>query len=133
MTGVERTTGAARRCDALGAEISETRVLVRGGREVQLWSRESVLVAVLLERFPGPVRESEFSSVLWPGAVPSESARGRSMVRLRRRLAVVGLALRCRARVGYTLEESPWALELAAGSDRPAASTLPRQEPASCG
>ena len=36
-------------------------------------------------------------------------------MRLRRRLATVGLALRCQKRVGYTLEESPWVLDVASG------------------
>ena len=45
---------------------------------------------------------------------------------LRRRLATVGLALRCQQRVGYTLEESPWVLDIASGRDRATASTSPR-------
>ena len=93
------------------ATVDERGVLVRGARAVQLWSRESVLVAALLDHAPRPLSSSELSRLLWPASVPSEGARGKSMTRLRRRLATVGLALRYRPRVGYTLEASPWVLE----------------------
>jgi DNA-binding response OmpR family regulator len=78
---------------------------------VQLSSRERSLMAVLLDRWPLPTAPSEASRLLWPSASPSENARRVYMTRLRRRLATVGLALRFRPRLGYTIETSPWVLE----------------------
>jgi DNA-binding winged helix-turn-helix (wHTH) protein len=126
MTDVRDAKGTARRCRALGAEIRGHGVLVRGERDVQLRSRECALVAALFDHFPRPLPAAEFAHLLWPAAVPSDTARGRSMMLLRRRLATVGLALRCRQRVGYTLEESPWVLDIASGPHRAASSTSPR-------
>ena len=115
-----------RRTRALDAAMGERGVLVRGDREVQLWARECALVAALLDRAPCPLSDSELSSLLWPVSVPSEAARGKSMTRLRRRLASVGLALRCRPRVGYTLEASAWVLELTSAPCRASAPKPPR-------
>jgi DNA-binding winged helix-turn-helix (wHTH) protein len=126
MTAAEKTTGAARRRGALGAELVGPGVLVRGEREVQLRTRECALVAVLFDHFPHPLPTAEFSRLLWPAAAPSEIARRRCMMLLRRRLATVGLALRCQTRVGYTLEESPWVLDIASGPNQATASALPR-------
>ncbi|HEY7106295.1 MAG TPA: hypothetical protein VH986_07820 [Acidimicrobiia bacterium] len=82
--------------------------LARGSRSVRLSRRESKLVALLLERSPDPLCPRDLAHVLWPARAPSDLAHRRELVRLRRRLAVVGLALRFRPRVGYTLEASPW-------------------------
>ena len=126
MTDVRHAKGAARRCGALGAEIRGHGVLVRGEHDVQLRSRECALVAALFDHFPRPLPTAEFAHLLWPAVVPSDTARGRSMMLLRRRLATVGLALRCQQRVGYTLEESPWVLDVASGTSRATDSALPR-------
>jgi hypothetical protein len=93
-------------------------VLRRGEREVRLSRCESRAVALLLERSLAPMTTRELSSVLWPAARPTEFARRHGLVRLRRRLAVVGLALRLRAQIGYTIEVSPWACDRAAVDDR---------------
>ena len=107
----EIATAAPKRCDELGVLLDGTGELICGHRTVQLWIRERQLVAVLLSRWPRPLAPSEVDRVLWPVSPPSETTRRVTLARLRRRLMIVGLALRCRARVGYTLEASAWTLE----------------------
>jgi hypothetical protein len=92
-------------------------VLRCGECEVRLSRTESRAVALLLERSPAPTTTRELSSVLWPAAPPTEFARRHELVRLRRRLAVVGLVLRLRARIGYTIEASPWVCDGSAVHD----------------
>jgi DNA-binding response OmpR family regulator len=107
----EIVTATPKRCDGLDVVLDGAGQLIRGRREVQLWIRERQLVAVLLSRWPRPLTPSEVDRVLWPVSPPSETTRRVAMTRLRRRLMVVGLALRCRAREGYTLEASRWTLD----------------------
>jgi hypothetical protein len=76
-----------------------------------LTSRGYPLVARLLECAPAPLHAREAVRVLFPSGRPTEATQRRAFAELRRRLAVVGLALRLRPRVGYTLERSPWLLD----------------------
>jgi DNA-binding winged helix-turn-helix (wHTH) protein len=93
--------------------------LVHGDRRARLSSRERPLIALLLEQWPTPMQASEVSRLLWPSCSPSEATRRRTIAQLRRRLATVGLALRCRPHAGYTIEVSPWVLEVASRDDVP--------------
>jgi hypothetical protein len=94
--------------DGLGSQIVDAGVLLRGDRAVQLTARESKLVALLVGRWPTPVPAKEVARLMWPKSGPTDFARRTALMQLRRRLSVVGLALRCRTDLGYTLEVSPW-------------------------
>ncbi len=86
--------------------LSDSGLLVHGDRRVKLCHTDFVVVGFLLDRHPAAVPVRELTSALWPGGSKSEDARHRILMRVRRQLAVVDLALRNRAGVGFTLERS---------------------------
>ena len=57
---------------------------------------------------PAVLPVAELERVLWPTRHPTERARRMTLMRLRRRLAAVDLALRCQAGLGYSIEVSRW-------------------------
>lgn len=75
---------------------------------VQMSGTDRVALQLLLSRHPAPVSAGELDRALWPRTPPSPPARRARLWRLRRRLAVVGLALRCRPPAGYTLASGGW-------------------------
>jgi hypothetical protein len=97
--------------EPLGVEIDCTGRLAGLGRDIQLTRRERQLVPALIDRWPKPVPAQEAGRLLWPNRYRSDTIRHSTMTGLRRRLTVVGLALRCRTGVGYTLERSPWTID----------------------
>jgi hypothetical protein len=97
--------------------------LVRRVRRLSLSARERVTVELLLDRWPDPVDTRELVRTRWPNASPTERARRTGLMQLRRRLGAAGLALRCRAGIGYTLEPSRWPLVCLASTDHMSDST----------
>jgi hypothetical protein len=90
----------------LQVSLSADGLLGHHGDAVQLVRSDRVLIQLLLDRRPDPIREHELKHILWPKLIPSAYAYRTRLVRIRRQLGSVGLALRFRDRVGYTLEES---------------------------
>ncbi len=90
------------------AELDADGVLVARARRVQLTRRERAVVRRLLDVAPDALSIPEFAHGLWPAGCPSEVGRRRALALLRRRLGAVGLALRVRPGMGYTLERSAW-------------------------
>jgi DNA-binding winged helix-turn-helix (wHTH) protein len=87
--------------------LSDSGLLVHGEHRVRLAGTDTALVRRLLERHPAPLDPRELPQVLWPDSKPSDLALRRRLARIRRQLFDVGLVLRHRQRVGYTLEPSP--------------------------
>ncbi len=92
-------------------ELEASGVLLVHGRRVQLTRREGLVVRRLLDAAPDPLSVSEFACDFWPTGPPTEAGRRRAVAVLRRHLAHVGLALRLRPGIGYSLEVSPWTLD----------------------
>ena len=86
--------------------LTADRLLVHAGRIVRLSVAECAVVTMLLERHPDPVEARVLERALRPGTEPDLRLTPRRLMQLRRRLVVVGMALRCQQRVGYTLELS---------------------------
>jgi hypothetical protein len=87
--------------------LSDSGLLVHGEHRVRLAGTDSALVRRLLEEHPFPIDPRELPRVLWPDSRPSDLALRRRLARIRRQLFDVGLVLRHRQWVGYTLEVSP--------------------------
>lgn len=90
----------------LHVSLSADGVLHHRDGSLQLVRSDRDLLRMLLDRSPDPVSEHDLKRVLWPKFIPSAYAYRTRLVRIRRQLGGVGLALRFRDRVGYTLEES---------------------------
>jgi hypothetical protein len=87
--------------------LSDTGLLVHGQRRVRLSGTDGALVRRLLDQHPLPLPTRDLPRVLWPEQRPSDVALRRRLARIRRELLAVGLALRHRHGLGYTLERSP--------------------------
>lgn len=96
--------------DEIG-ELEAGGVLVARCRRVQLTKRERAVVRRLLDAAPDPLSVHEFACDFWPTGPPTEAGRRRALAVLRRHLGRVGLALRFRPGIGYSLEVSPWTLD----------------------
>ena len=79
-------------------------VLRVGDAWVSLPPVEARLTAALLERQGAVVSREALSRAGWPGGAPGRNALDVHVVRLRRRLAAVGLAIRTVRSRGYLLE-----------------------------
>lgn len=79
-------------------------VLRYGGRWVSLPPLESRLTATLLDRFGAVVGRDTLIRVVWPGQAPGRNALDVHILRLRRRLQPLGLAIRTVRSRGYLLE-----------------------------
>ncbi|MEX2293722.1 MAG: helix-turn-helix domain-containing protein, partial [Acidimicrobiales bacterium] len=67
---------------------------------------EARLTAALLERFGAVVSREDLAAAGWPAGAPGRNALDVHMVRLRRRLATVTLAIRTVRSRGYLLESA---------------------------
>lgn len=67
---------------------------------------ESRLTTALLERFGSVVSREALAAAGWPDGAPGRNALDVHVLRLRRRLAPVGLAIRTVRSRGYLLEEA---------------------------
>lgn len=87
-------------------ELDGDGVLRYDSRWVALPPVEARLTAALLDRFGAVVSRSTLARSGWPEGAPRRNALDVHVVRLRRRLAVVGLAIRTVRSRGYLLEPS---------------------------
>jgi DNA-binding winged helix-turn-helix (wHTH) protein len=106
MTATPEAGGVVRPIASRPILLSDSGLLVHGELRVKLCRTDCAVVGLLLDRHPGAVPVRELTTAVWPGGSPSENARRRIMMRVRRQLAAVDLALRNRAGVGLTLERS---------------------------
>lgn len=85
--------------------VDETGVLRIGDRTAYLPPVEARLVAALVERFGSVVGRSTLFRAGWPEGPPSPNTLEVHVLRLRRRLADVGLGVRTIRQRGYLLHE----------------------------
>ena len=67
---------------------------------------ESRLIAVLVDRFGGVVGREALASAGWPGGAPGRNALDVHVLRLRRRIEPLSLAIRTVRSRGYVLESA---------------------------
>ncbi len=105
-----RIDGLARRAGEVVAEVpalDEDGLLHLGDEWVSLPPVEARLTAALLERFRLVVSRESLSRAGWPDGSPGRNALDVHMLRLRRRLDPLGLAIRTVRSRGYLLEAAP--------------------------
>ena len=84
--------------------IDEDGVLRFRGRWVSLPPLEARLTATLLQRFGAVVGRETLIRAVWPGGFPGRNALDVHVLRLRRRIGPLGLAVRTVRSRGYLLE-----------------------------
>ncbi|MDQ6910396.1 MAG: winged helix-turn-helix domain-containing protein [Actinomycetota bacterium] len=84
--------------------IDDDGVLRFGDRWVPLAPLEARLTAALLSRFGAVVSREALIRALWPGKTPGRNALDVHVLRLRRRLSPLGLAIKTVRSRGYLLE-----------------------------
>ena len=95
-------------------------VLRFGNAWVSLPPVEARLVDALIERFGAVVGRDTLRRSVWPGSSPGRNVLDVHVLRLRRRLAPLGLVIRTVRSRGYMLEaEEPLALVQASSGDSP--------------
>jgi DNA-binding response OmpR family regulator len=102
-----RVEGLQRRCDALvdpPPALDGDGVLRVGDRWVSLPPVEARLTAALLDRFGAVVSRDSLARAGWPAGAPGRNALDVHMLRLRRRLSPLALAIRTVRSRGYLLE-----------------------------
>ena len=97
-----RATGMA---DARVPELDENGLLRMGGRWVSLPPTEHRLMAVLLDRYRAVVSREALARAGWPDGIPGRNVLDVHIVRLRRRLAPLGLSIQTVRSRGYLLEQ----------------------------
>jgi DNA-binding winged helix-turn-helix (wHTH) protein len=106
--------------EALGMPgIDEDGVLRVGDRWVALPPVEARLAAVLVERFGAVVSRDTLTKAGWPGGSSSRNALDVHVLRLRRRLAPLQLAIRTVRSRGYLLERADGAGQVVTRPERP--------------
>lgn len=85
-------------------EIDENGLLRLGGRWVSLPPVEHRLMLVLLDRYRAVVSRDALARAGWPDGMPGRNVLDVHIVRLRRRLAPLGLVIRTVRSRGYLLE-----------------------------
>ncbi|CAN5792518.1 hypothetical protein BH23ACT2_BH23ACT2_06740 [soil metagenome] len=86
-------------------DLDENGLLRLGGRWVSLPPVEHRLVQVLLDRYQAVVSRDALARAGWPDGIPGRNVLDVHIVRLRRRVAPLGLAIRTVRSRGYLLEE----------------------------
>lgn len=110
-----RVEGLRRRWEAtVGSlpELDPDGLLRHAGRWVSLPPVEARLTASLLDRFGAVVSREQLSRSGWPRGAPGRNALDVHMLRLRRRIAPVGLVIRTVRSRGYLLEAAPTTAEV---------------------
>ena len=97
-------------------EIDENGLLRMGGRWVSLPPVEHRLMIALLDRYRAVVSREALARAGWPEGIPGRNVLDVHIVRLRRRLIPLGLAIRTVRSRGYLLEDG--AQEMAAPAAR---------------
>jgi len=109
-----RVEGLRRRWEAtVGSlpELDPDGLLRHAGRWVSLPPVEARLTTSLLDRFGAVVSRDQLSRSGWPRGAPGRNALDVHMLRLRRRIAPVGLVIKTVRSRGYLLEAAPTAAE----------------------
>ncbi len=104
-----RVDGLRRRVEAKVApapDLDEDGVLRLGDQWVSLPPVEARLMAALLERYGAVVSRDALSRAGWPAGAPGRNALDVHMLRLRRRLGPLALAIRTVRSRGYLLERT---------------------------
>jgi hypothetical protein len=97
-------------------ELDDDGVLRLGDRWVSLAPVEARLTAVLLERFGAVVSRDALVRAGWPGGSPGRNALDVHVLRLRRRLSPLRLAIRTVRSRGYLFERADGAGQVTAGA-----------------
>ncbi|MET0148672.1 MAG: winged helix-turn-helix domain-containing protein [Acidimicrobiales bacterium] len=92
--------------DAICPEVDEDGVLRMGRNWVSLPPVDFRLAAVLVERFGAVVSRDALARAGWPERTPARNALDVHVLRLRRRLEPLGLAIRTVRSRGYALEQA---------------------------
>jgi len=104
-----RVEGLQRRTEAQvdpAPALDEDGVLRLGDRWVSLPPVEARLTAALLDRYGAVVSRDALARAGWPAGAPGRNALDVHMLRLRRRLSPLALAIRTVRSRGYLLERS---------------------------
>ena len=88
-----------------GPELDETGLLRHAGRWVSLPPVEYRLTGAMLDRYRAVVSRESLARAGWPDGMPGRNVLDVHIVRLRRRLAPLGLAIRTVRSRGYLLED----------------------------
>ena len=99
-------------------ELDPDGLLRHEGRWVSLPPVEARLMASLLDRFGAVVSREQLAKTGWPRGAPGRNALDVHMLRLRRRIAPVGLAIKTVRSRGYLLEADSKAAADVAVDDR---------------
>ncbi|HEX2575257.1 MAG TPA: winged helix-turn-helix domain-containing protein [Aquihabitans sp.] len=91
--------------DARVPELDENGLLRVSGRWVSLPPVEHRLMIVLLDRYRAVVSREALARAGWPDGIPGRNVLDVHIVRLRRRLAPLGLSIQTVRSRGYLLEE----------------------------
>lgn len=98
-------------------EIDESGILRLGANWVPLPPVEHRLTSLLVDRYRAVVGREALARAGWPDGIPSRNVLDVHIVRLRRRVAPLNLAIRTVRSRGYLLEEgTPDVLEVLAGA-----------------
>ncbi|MCA1692875.1 MAG: helix-turn-helix domain-containing protein, partial [Actinobacteria bacterium] len=93
---------AVHECDAPGLDTDG--VLRYRGKWVSLPPLETRMMMTLLERFGAVVSRESLTKAGWPGGIAGRNALDVHVLRLRRRVEPIGLAIRTVRSRGYLLE-----------------------------
>lgn len=104
VEGLQRRTEA--RVDPAPA-LDDDGVLRLGDRWVSLPPVEARLTGALLDRYGAVVSRDALARAGWPAGAPGRNALDVHMLRLRRRLSPLALAIRTVRSRGYLLERAP--------------------------
>lgn len=104
LEGVRRRAGRER---SSAPELDPDGVLRFGGGWVSLPPVEARLMVALIDRFGAVVRRDLLAQAGWPEGAPGRNALDVHVLRLRRRIAPVGLAIKTVRSRGYLLEAAP--------------------------
>ena len=107
-------------------DLDEDGVLRFRGQWVGLPPVEARLTRALLERYGSVVSRETLTSAGWPGGAPGRNALDVHVLRLRRRLDPIGLAIRTVRSRGYLLEDAVQPAWRVAGNGSRMASGSPR-------
>lgn len=105
-----RLEGLSRRAKSAGCggpQIDNDGVVRYGGHHAPVPPVEARLATQLIERFGSVVSRADLTEAGWPGTDPGRNALDVHVLRLRRRLADVGLSIRTVRSRGYLLEAAP--------------------------
>lgn len=103
-----RSDGIRRRLDNTDEppQLDDDGLLRFGGRWVSIPPMEVRLLSALIDRMGSVVSRDELSERTWPEGAKGRNALDVHMLRLRRRVAPVGLAIRTVRSRGYLIEQS---------------------------